>query len=64
MILEPLYFLVVRFQIGSVIRELDVLYPLSYLHFQRVKCMGCSFALFMQPRTRANVLGYQLVLCG
>jgi len=41
---------VVRFQIGSAIRELGVLFPSTYLHFQRVKSMGCSFALFMQPR--------------
>jgi hypothetical protein len=63
MILEPLYFLVVRFQIGSVIRELDVLYPLSYLQFQRVKSMGCSFALFMQPGTSANVHGKKVIFC-
>jgi hypothetical protein len=64
MILEALYFLVVRFQIGSVIKELDVLYPLSYLHFQRVKSVGWSFALFMEPRSRANVLGYYWGICG
>ena len=64
MIIEPLYFLVVRLQIGSVIRELDVLCPLSYLHFHRVKSMGWSFVLFMQPRTRANILGNKVALCG
>jgi Leucine-rich repeat (LRR) protein len=46
----PFSFLVVRFQIGSVIKELDALYALTYLHFQKVKSGGCSFALFMLPR--------------
>jgi hypothetical protein len=40
--------MVVRFQIGSGIRELDALYPLTCLHFQKVKSGGCLFALFKQ----------------
>jgi hypothetical protein len=44
----PFSFMVVRFQIGSGIRELDALYPLTCLHFQKLKSGGCLFALFKQ----------------
>jgi hypothetical protein len=41
--------LVVRFQVGSAIRELGVRYLSVYLQFQRVNSFGCLFVLFMQP---------------
>jgi hypothetical protein len=44
----PLCSVVVRFQIGSTIRGLDLIrYPFKYLHFQRVKSRGCFFVLFV-----------------
>uniref|UniRef100_A0A2N9IXH9 TIR domain-containing protein n=1 Tax=Fagus sylvatica TaxID=28930 RepID=A0A2N9IXH9_FAGSY len=52
----PVYPLVVRFQIGSAFRKLDLRYPFMFLHIQLVKSKGCLYGLHIQAKEESDMM--------